>query len=96
MPPKGFEKAPGRKEKVDSNNRGKSNGDKGNREGALKKGPTLREKVDKNAETLDVVSKSLRTSGAAVRGGVQTIMDNGEGGVNGEGGGGDGQGVVGM
>ena len=60
MPPKGFEKAPGRKEKVDNNNRGKSSGDEGNGKGALKKqGPTLREKVDKNAETLEVVSKSL-------------------------------------
>ena len=68
-PPKGFERAPGRKEKVDNNNRGEkvdnnnkgeSSGDEGNSQGALKKqGPTLKEKVDKNAETLEVVSKNL-------------------------------------
>ena len=45
---------------MDNNNRGESSGDEGNAQGALKKqGPTLKEKVDKNAETLEVVSKSL-------------------------------------
>ena len=59
QPPKGFERTPGRKEKVDNNNKGESGGDEGNAQGALKKhGPTLKEKVDKNAETLEVVSKN--------------------------------------
>ena len=45
---------------MDNNNRGESSGYEGNTQGALKKqGPTLKEKVDKNAETLELVPKSL-------------------------------------
>ena len=64
---RGFEKAPGIKEKgerknekVESNNKDERSGVEENSQGALRKqGPSLKEKVDKNAEALVMVSKNL-------------------------------------
>ena len=65
-PPKGFEKAPGIKEKgekkneKEESNKDKSSGGEGNLKGALeKRGPSLKEKVDMNAEALVMVSKNI-------------------------------------
>ena len=58
QPPKGFERAPGRKEKKENNERKEKGEEEGNGNGAPKK-EGLREKVEKNAETLELVSRNL-------------------------------------
>ena len=93
-----------RGEKVDNNNKGESSGDEGNSQGALKKqGPTLKEKVDKMQRRWrwcpriwnSSHSCTLSINGAISRG-DRINTGNGEGAMDGEGGGGDGQGVMGM
>ena len=58
QPPKGFERAPGKREKNNYKENKRTSDEEGNGNGALKK-QGLREKVEKNAETLEMVSRNL-------------------------------------
>ena len=56
MPPKGFERTPGRKEKTEGSSNG---GEGGNAQGGLKQGPSLKDKVDKTMETMAAMAVSM-------------------------------------
>ena len=64
-PPKGFERAPGIKEKGERRNEkgenkaGSNEGEENSKGGSEKRAPSLKEKVNMNAEALEIVSKNI-------------------------------------
>ena len=56
MPPKGFERTPGRREKTETTSNG---GEGGNAQGGPKQGPSLKDKVDKTMETVAAMAVSV-------------------------------------
>ena len=56
MPPKGFDRTPVKKEKMENNSNA---GEGGNAGGAQKQGPTLKEQMGKTMETMEKMSESM-------------------------------------
>ena len=56
QPPKGFDRTPGIKEKIENNS---NTGEGGNAVGAQKQGPSLKEQMGKTMETMEKISENM-------------------------------------